>query len=43
VASAPRFRLYGLHHPAREFLERLVDGAEQEHAGPHLAGLDQKI
>ncbi|HEX9515304.1 MAG TPA: hypothetical protein VF940_03915 [Streptosporangiaceae bacterium] len=29
--------------PAREFLERLVGGAEQEYAGAHPAGLDQKI
>lgn len=40
--NAPRLRLYGLHDPARELLERLVAGAEQEYAGPHLAGLDQK-
>lgn len=42
-AGAPRFRLYGLHDPAREFPERLVAGAEQEHADAHPAGLDQKI
>jgi hypothetical protein len=40
--NAPRLRLYGLHDPAREFLERLASGAEQECIGAHPAGLDQE-